>query len=88
MGPPKKICKAKVFGEFCRVPEKIAQRVLWEVIYGAPAKIFAKQKDLWGKERRASEQSRERSERLAKFAPPRRGAADRPRTDTPFGTGS
>ena len=45
---PKKICEEKTFWRIFRVPAKIAQRVLWEVIYGAPAKIFAKQKDLWG----------------------------------------
>ena len=47
---PKKICEEKTFWGIFRVLAKIAQRVLWEVIYGAPAKIFAKQKDLWGKE--------------------------------------
>ena len=42
-----------------------------EPTYRTPAKIA--QRVLWEEERRASKQSRERSKRLAKFAPPRRG---------------
>lgn len=37
---PKKICEEKTFWGIFRVLAKIAQRALWEVIYGAPAKIL------------------------------------------------
>ncbi|PWM54648.1 MAG: hypothetical protein DBX60_00620, partial [Bacillota bacterium] len=75
-GLPQRFAKQRFFGEFCRVPEKIAQRVLWEVIYGAPAKIFAKQKDFWEKEEQALKTwclpSGKYPKRALKMGPPQR----------------
>ena len=58
-------------------------------IFRAPAKIFAKQKDLWGKGGTDVISVAFAFRRMpAKGVVFRRGAADRPRTDTPSGTGS
>ena len=55
---------------------KIFWGILQEVIYGAPAKIFAKQKDLWGKEEQALKTrclpSGKYPKRALKMGPPQR----------------
>ena len=86
MGPPKKICVAKIFwGLFSGFPKIFfAEKDFWEHFDGVPKKDL-RSKDFLGKGGASAQNVVFAVRQIPeKSALRRRGAADRPRTDTPF----